>query len=58
QHTRFRRWLRRIQPALMARGRRFLAASLLAVILAGAGIAVRGLNFGVEFTGGRQLAID
>lgn len=58
QHTQFRRWLRRIQPALMARGRRFLAVSLLAVILAGAGIAVRGLNLGVEFTGGRQLAID
>ncbi|MFW6033802.1 MAG: protein translocase subunit SecD [bacterium] len=58
QHTRFRRWLRRIQPALMARGRRFLAVSLLAVILAGAGMAVRGLNLGVEFTGGRQLAID
>ncbi|MFW6204099.1 MAG: protein translocase subunit SecD [Actinomycetota bacterium] len=58
QHTQFRQWLRRIQPALMARGRRFLAVSLLAVILAGAGIAVRGLNLGVEFTGGRQLAID
>ncbi|MFW6090603.1 MAG: protein translocase subunit SecD, partial [Actinomycetota bacterium] len=58
QHTRFRLLLRRLQPALMGNGRRFLAVSLLAVILAGAGIAVRGLNLGVEFTGGRQLAID
>ncbi len=57
QHTRVRRWLRRIRPDLMRHSRRFLVVSLLAVILAGAGIVVRGLNFGVEFTGGRQLAI-
>lgn len=57
-HTKFREFLRRIQPNLMQHGRRFLAASLIAIVVAGAGIAIRGLNFGVEFTGGRQLAIE
>lgn len=58
RHTKVRLWLRQIQPNLMKHGRRFLAVSLLAVILAIAGIAIRGLNLGVEFTGGRQLAIE
>jgi SecD/SecF fusion protein len=57
-HTRFRLWLRRIQPQFMQHSRRFLAVSLLAVILATAGVVIRGLDFGVEFTGGRQLAIE
>jgi SecD/SecF fusion protein len=57
-HTPFRRWLRRIQPNLMQHSKRFLAVSLLAIIVAMAGIVIRGLDFGVEFTGGRQLAIE
>ena len=57
-HTKFRLWLRRVQPNFMQYSRRLLAGSLIAVVVAMAGIAVRGLNFGVEFTGGRQLAIE
>jgi SecD/SecF fusion protein len=58
QHTRFRLWLRRVQPNLMQYSRTFLAVSALVVLVAIAGIAIRGLNLGIEFTGGRQLAID
>jgi SecD/SecF fusion protein len=50
-----RTWLTRRNPDLMRHGRRWLALSALAVVLAVAGIAVRGLNFGVEFTGGRLM---
>jgi SecD/SecF fusion protein len=42
-------------PDLIGRARWWLAGSLLAVVLAGAGLVVRGPNFGVEFTGGRLL---
>ena len=52
---RFREWLERTSPDLMRWRRRFLAASLLAVVLATAGIAVRGVELGVEFTGGRLV---
>ncbi len=52
---RVREWLQRRDPYLMRYPRRWLAFSLLAVIIAGAGIAVRGLNLGVEFTGGRLI---
>jgi SecD/SecF fusion protein len=38
-----------------SRRRRWLAASALAVVVAGSGIAVRGLDLGVEFTGGRMI---
>ncbi|MDQ1041036.1 SecD/SecF fusion protein [Streptomyces sp. V3I8] len=47
--------LTRRDPDLMRRGRTWLAASAVALVLAGSGIAVRGLDFGVEFTGGRLL---
>nr|WP_256381287.1 protein translocase subunit SecF [Blastococcus sp. DSM 46838] len=40
---------------LYGRPRRWLAASLLVVLLAASGIAVRGLQLGVEFTGGRSI---
>ncbi|MET7397992.1 protein translocase subunit SecD [Dactylosporangium sp. NPDC005572] len=50
-----RRTLERRNPDLMARRRRWLVVSALAVALAVSGIAVRGLNFGVEFTGGRLV---
>ena len=39
----------------MRHGRRWLAVSAIAVVLAVSGIVVRGLNFGVEFTGGRLV---
>ncbi|MEE1939309.1 protein translocase subunit SecD [Streptomyces sp. TRM 70361] len=52
---RVREWLTERRPDLMGRPRRWLAVSLVAVVLAGSGIAVRGLNFGVEFTGGRMI---
>ncbi|MFJ8009129.1 protein translocase subunit SecD [Streptomyces fagopyri] len=42
-------------PDLMRRPRRWLAASAAVLVLASAGIAVRGLQFGIDFTGGRLL---
>jgi SecD/SecF fusion protein len=48
-------WLAERGPNLIAKGRWWLAGSLLALLLAGAGLVVRGPNLGVEFTGGRLL---
>ncbi len=50
-----RRALERRNPDLMRHRRLWLAVSVAAVLLAVTGIAVRGLNFGVEFTGGRLV---
>ncbi|WP_229840207.1 protein translocase subunit SecD [Streptomyces roseolilacinus] len=50
-----RKWLTRRDPDLMGRRRRWLAVSAAALLLAVAGIFVRGLDFGVEFTGGRLV---
>ncbi|WP_406004853.1 protein translocase subunit SecD [Streptomyces sp. NBC_00637] len=47
--------LTRTHPDLMRHPRRWLAASAAALILAASGIAVRGLDFGIEFTGGRLI---
>ncbi|MCQ9131628.1 protein translocase subunit SecD [Streptomyces hilarionis] len=47
--------LDRRKPDLLRHPRRWLAASAAALVLAGAGIVVRGLDFGVEFTGGRLV---
>ncbi|MFI1212311.1 protein translocase subunit SecD [Streptomyces sp. NPDC020802] len=52
---RVRDWLVRRNPDLMRRRRVWLAGSAAALVLATSGIVVRGLNFGVEFTGGRLL---
>jgi SecD/SecF fusion protein len=52
---RVRDFLVRRDPQLMKRPRRWLAASAIVLVLAGTGIAVRGLNFGLEFTGGRLI---
>ncbi|CAL9646021.1 Protein translocase subunit SecDF [Streptomyces sp. enrichment culture] len=52
---RVREYLTRRDPQLMRRPRRWLAVSALVLVVTGAGIAVRGLNFGVEFTGGRLI---
>jgi SecD/SecF fusion protein len=48
-------WLTTRGPNLIARGRWWLARSLVALLLAGAGLVARGPSFGVEFTGGRLL---
>jgi SecD/SecF fusion protein len=48
-------WLATRGPNLLGRARWWLAGSLVALLLAGAGLVVRGPNFGVEFTGGRLL---
>ncbi|MGW5732553.1 MULTISPECIES: protein translocase subunit SecD [Streptomyces] len=42
-------------PHLMRHPRRWLAASAAALVLAGSGIVLRGLDFGIEFTGGRVI---
>ncbi|TYB43524.1 protein translocase subunit SecD [Actinomadura chibensis] len=52
---RIRRWLEESGPDLMKRSRLWLGVSGLAVVLAATGIFSRGLNFGVEFTGGRLV---
>ena len=52
---RFREWLTRKDPDLMARRRMWLVISAAAVLIAIAGMFVRGFNFGIEFTGGRVV---
>ncbi|MEV0369821.1 protein translocase subunit SecD [Streptomyces sp. NPDC050636] len=52
---RVRSWLTRRDPRPMRRRRRWLALSAVALAIATCGIAVRGLDFGVEFTGGRLV---
>ncbi|MFF3885681.1 protein translocase subunit SecD [Streptomyces sp. NPDC001914] len=47
--------LGRTAPNLMRHPRRWLAVSAAVLVLAASGIAVRGLDFGVEFTGGRLI---
>jgi SecD/SecF fusion protein len=50
---RVRTWVTRRDPQLMARGRIWLAVAAALVTVAVAGLVTQGLNFGVEFTGGR-----
>jgi SecD/SecF fusion protein len=52
---RVREWLTRRDPDLMGRRKRWLAISGIAVVLALSGIGIRGLELGVDFTGGRQI---
>ncbi|EGX55016.1 bifunctional preprotein translocase subunit SecD/SecF [Streptomyces zinciresistens K42] len=47
--------LTRADPDLIRRPRRWLLLSAAALALAGSGVAVRGLDLGVEFTGGRLM---
>ncbi|MPY31001.1 protein translocase subunit SecD [Streptomyces adustus] len=47
--------LTRRNPQLMRHPRRWLAVSAAALVLAASGIALRGLDLGVEFTGGRLV---
>ena len=48
--------LRRRNPDIMSRGPLWLAISAAALVIAIGGIALNGLNLGVEFTGGRLMA--
>lgn len=50
-----RRWLLRRDPDLMRGARMWLVLSGVIALVALAGIAVRGVNLGVEFTGGRLV---
>ncbi|MEV0385423.1 protein translocase subunit SecD [Nonomuraea sp. NPDC050643] len=50
-----RTWLTRRNPQLMKAGKVWLAVAGGLVAVAVAGLAARGLNFGVEFTGGRLV---
>ncbi|NED14325.1 protein translocase subunit SecD [Streptomyces sp. SID9124] len=52
---RVRTWLNRRDPQLMRFPRRWLTVSAVLIAVAVAGIVVRGVNFGVEFTGGRLV---
>ncbi|MEU3947935.1 protein translocase subunit SecD [Streptomyces sp. NPDC029526] len=52
---RVREYLTRRNPQMMSTPRRWLAVSAVVLVVAGSGIVVRGLNFGVEFTGGRLI---
>ncbi|MFI1353210.1 protein translocase subunit SecD [Streptomyces sp. NPDC020898] len=52
---RVRAWLAHRKPRLVHHRRRWLGVSALLIVVAVAGIGLRGLAFGVEFTGGRLV---
>ncbi|MGC5360423.1 protein translocase subunit SecD [Streptomyces sp. DT24] len=52
---RVRTWLARRDPQLFRRPNRWLLISAALIVVAVLGIVVRGVNFGVEFTGGRLV---
>ncbi len=52
---RIRAWLTESGPDLMKRSGTWIAVTLVVAVLSIGGIALRGLNLGVEFTGGRLL---
>lgn len=54
-HGRLRTWLAEHGPFLMRRSGAWVGVAVVIGVLAVGGIAVRGLNLGVEFTGGRLL---
>ena len=56
-----RRFLERLRNSgidLFAKHRRWLIVSAVVLVIAVAGIVVRGLNFGIEFQGGRLVEFD
>lgn len=57
-HGRVRRWLEKRKPTLMRHRRRLLLVTTIVVVASIAGIVVRGLNLGVEFTGGRLIEVS
>jgi SecD/SecF fusion protein len=56
--ARLRQWLTERDPDLMGRSRTWLAISGAAVVLAVSGIAVQGISWGLEFTGGQLLEYE
>ncbi len=50
-----RAWLNKSGPLVMRRAGMWIGVAIVVGMLAGVGIIVRGLNLGVEFTGGRML---
>ncbi|MEJ7634343.1 protein translocase subunit SecD [Aeromicrobium sp.] len=52
---RIRMWLTESGPDLMKRSGTWIAVTLVVAVVSIGGIALRGLNLGVEFTGGRLL---
>ncbi len=57
-HGRVRTWLEARRPELMKHSRRWLLITAVAIVIALAGVFVRGLNLGIEFTGGRLLEVS
>jgi SecD/SecF fusion protein len=55
---RLRAWLEARRPNLVGKSRRWLALSGVAVIVAVAGLVTRGLDYGLEFSGGRLVEYD
>jgi SecD/SecF fusion protein len=53
--ARFRRWLVGRGPDIIGRRRTWFAASFVVLVLAVAGLVARGLNYGLEFQGGRLV---
>ena len=54
----FRAWIARRRPNLLRHFRRWLSVSALALVLAVTGIVTQGLDYGLEFSGGRLLEYD
>ncbi len=52
---RLRAWLAERGPDLLGRSRLWFGLSALAIVLSVAGVATRGLNYGLDFSGGRLL---
>jgi SecD/SecF fusion protein len=55
---RLRAWLEGRRPDLAGKSRRWLALSAVAVTLALGGLVTRGLDYGLEFSGGRLVEYD
>ena len=58
KHGRVRLWLRERNPDIMRHSKRWLALSAVAVAFGLAGLVFRGVEFGIEFTGGRLVEVS